>query len=475
MVVTSPVIVWFRQDFRQADNAALTAAVKTGAPIFCVHILDEAVKQDAARWWLGRALDLFDADLRQAGGALHVFRGPAIRVLPVLVAATGARAVFWNRRYDPDGREADTRLKALLKEGGTSVHSFPGALLHEPWTIRTRAGQPYHVFGAYWRAACQAGHERPPLPAPARMTFAMPDRSGLPPMVEAGAIGQEMSATGWTDGLADMWQPDEASAQENLAQFLDGALDDYARDRDFAARPATSGLSPFLRWGHITPAQVRQAAAAQPASGGLAKFMAELGWREFAWSVLFAQPDLASRNLRPEFDAMPWRKDPDAVRAWQRGRTGYPLVDAGMRQLWRTGWMHNRVRMVVASFLVKHLLIDWREGERWFAHTLVDYDPASNGMNWQWVAGTGVEAAPFFRMMNPLIQSRKFDPSGAYIREWVPELARLPDAQIHTPWLAGGISGYPAPIVVHEAARERALSAWRALRGTAEGGGDNSG
>ncbi|MBB2203833.1 cryptochrome/photolyase family protein [Gluconacetobacter takamatsuzukensis] len=467
-MVTSPVIVWFRHDFRLADNAALTAAVETGAPVLCIHILEGAADQVAARWWLGRALELFDAALRQRGGGLHVFDGPAMQVLPALVAATGARAVFWNRRYDPEGRETDTRLKALLKAGGTPVQSFSGALLHEPWTVRTRTGQPYHVFGAYWRAACQMGHERSPLPAPRTIAFAAPDPGCLPPMVDAGAIGREMRATGWTDGLEAAWRPDEESAQAALARFLDGPLEEYARDRDFPARPATSCLSPFLRWGHVTPAQIREAAVARPPSGGLAKFMAELGWREFAWSVLFTRPELASRNLRPEFDAMPWRRDRDGLQAWARGRTGYPLVDAGMRQLWRTGWMHNRVRMVAASFLVKHLLIDWREGERWFARTLVDYDPASNGMNWQWVAGTGVEAAPFFRMMNPLIQSRKFDPSGAYIRAWVPELAGLADGQIHTPWLAGGAAGYPAPIVGHEAARERALSAWRGLRGPVE-------
>lgn len=469
MIVTAPVIVWFRHDFRLADNAALTAAVETGAPVLCIHILDDAAGQVAARWWLGRALESFDAALRPLGGGLHVFHGPAIRVLPAVVAATGARAVFWNRRYDPEGRETDTRLKAMLKERGTPAHSFAGALLHEPWTVRTRMGQPYHVFGAYWRAACQMGHERPPLPAQERIAFATPDPAGLPPTVEVGAIGREMRATGWTAGLEEAWMPGEAAAQEALEQFLDGLLEDYARDRDFPARPATSGLSPFLCWGHITPAQIRQAVVARPHAAGLAKFMAELGWRDFAWSVLFACPDLLSRNLRPEFDAMAWRRDREGLRAWQRGRTGYPLVDAGMRQLWRTGWMHNRVRMVAASFLVKHLLIDWREGERWFARTLVDYDPASNGMNWQWVAGTGVEAAPFFRMMNPLIQSRKFDPSGAYIRAWVPELAGLSDTQIHAPWLAGGVAGYPAPIVVHEAARERALAAWRALGGPADG------
>lgn len=465
IIVTSPVIVWFRHDFRLMDNAALSAAVATGAPVLCIYILDDATEQVAARWWLGRALELFDAALRRRNGALHVFRGSANRVLPAVVAATRARAVFWNRRYDPGGKETDTRLKTMLKAAGTPVHSFAGALLHEPWTIQTRTGQPYRVFGAYWRAACQAGHERPLLPAPERLTFATPAQAGLPPMVDPDMISQEMHATGWTDGLDEAWRPDEVSAHTVLETFVDGPLEDYAHDRDMPAQPATSRLSPFLRWGHITPAQIREAVVARSQSGGATKFMMELGWRDFAWSVLFGCPDLVSRNLRPEFDMMAWRHDPSGLRAWQRGLTGYPLVDAGMRQLWQTGWMHNRVRMVAASFLVKHLLIDWREGERWFAHTLVDYDPASNGMNWQWVAGTGIDAAPFFRIMNPLIQSRKFDPSGAYIRSWVPELSGLPDKHIHTPWLAGGAEGYPPPIVSHEVARDRALSAWRMLRG----------
>ncbi|MBB2160996.1 deoxyribodipyrimidine photo-lyase [Gluconacetobacter sacchari] len=467
--MTSPVIVWFRRDLRLADNAALVAAVKTGAPILCVYILDDACEPVAARWWMGRALDLFDAALRSLGGALHVFRGAAIEILPAVVAATGARAVYWNRRYDPEGRETDTRLKAMLTGAGTPAHSFAGALLHEPWEIRTQAGQPYHVFGAYWRAACRAGLERVPVPTPVAIKFAAPAPAGLPSMIDVGAVGREMRAAGWTGGLEAAWQPDEASAHAALERFVDGPLANYARDRDEPARSATSCLSPFLCWGHITPAQIRDAVGARPQASDWAKFMAELGWREFAWSVLFARPDLLSRNLRPEFDGMAWRRDAEGLRAWQRGQTGYPLVDAGMRQLWRTGWMHNRVRMVVASFLVKHLLIDWREGERWFARTLVDYDPACNGVNWQWVAGTGIEAAPFFRMMNPLIQSRRFDPSGAYIRAWVPELAGLPDARIHTPWLSGGAVGYPAPFIPHEAARERALSAWRALRARTEG------
>lgn len=464
--MTSPVIVWFRHDFRLADNAALSAAVETGAPLLCIYILNDDAEETAAYWWLGRALELFNTRLQERGGALHIFKGPANRVLPSITAATKVKEVFWNRRYDPAGKEIDTELKAALKASGTPAHSFAGALLHEPWTIRTQAGQPYHVFGAYWRAACKTGYERPSLPAPKTITFATLPSTGLPPMVDAGMISQKMRQSAWTKGLEDEWCPDETSAHMALETFLDGPLDDYAHERDMPAQPATSRLSPFLSSGHITPAQIREAAVTRSHSDGLTKFMAELGWRDFAWSVLFGCPDLATRNLRPEFDAMPWQHNPKGLRAWQRGQTGYPLVDAGMRQLWQTGWMHNRVRMVAASFLVKHLLIDWREGERWFAHTLVDYDPASNGMNWQWVAGTGIDAAPFFRMMNPLIQSRKFDSSGTYIRTWVPELARLSDTHIHTPWQVGGVAGYPSPIIEHEIARERALSAWQELRST---------
>ncbi|NHO33222.1 cryptochrome/photolyase family protein [Acetobacter fallax] len=478
MSVTPPALVWFREDFRLADNAALADAAQSGGPLICFVILDEArLPGAAARWWLDGAVRALDARLKGMGGALHVFRGPSQSVLRRIVEQTSARSVFWNRRYDQKGRETDAAIKAELKDAGIVAHSHAGALLNEPWTVRTRSGTPFQVFTAFWRGVRDLGEPRPPLPEPKTMSFA-----GLPESLKRDCLRPDEYALrpqhpDWASGLRDAWTPGEAEAHDLLDSFLAHDLTAYATSRDFPGQDTSSHLSPYLRSGHITPAQVWHAVADRTEAASetdAAKFLAELGWREFAWSLLFAHDDLATRNLRPAFDAMPWRHDPEGLKAWQQGLTGYPLVDAGMRELWQTGWMHNRVRMVVASFLVKHLLIDWREGERWFADTLVDYDPASNAMNWQWNAGTGVESAPFFRVMNPILQSRKFDPDGTYIRRWVPELVRLPDSVIHTPWEAdpdllrhAGIAPgqtYPAPIVDHREARERALAAWRGLK-----------
>lgn len=466
MSTNSPVIVWFREDFRLADNEALFAASRIGAPLFCVSILEDGKSaMTASDWWLGKTLTTFDATLKVRGGALHVCRGNAREVLPELVQRSGARTVLWNRRYDPDGRETDTDLKRTLRDAGIEAHSFAGNLVHEPWTVRTQANQPFKVFTAFWRAACQIDDHRPVLPAPENLDFWWEDVSHWDRWVAATALEDEMASLEWTRPLEAHHEVSESAAHEHLETFIDTALSRYGVERDFPAMDATSGLSAYLRFGQVTPRQIRQAVRERDVRTGREKFFAELGWREFAWSLLWEYPDMASCNLRSEFDAMPWRDDPQGLRAWQRGQTGYPLVDAGMRELWQTGVMHNRVRMVVASFLIKDLLIDWRLGERWFAETLVDYDPASNAMNWQWNAGTGVESAPFFRMMNPVLQSRKFDVSGAYIRRWVPELAALSDRDIHAPWEAGTPpSHYPAPIVDHAKARHRALDAYEHVR-----------
>lgn len=453
--------MWFREDFRLADNPALRAAEKCGQPLFCIAILDEAhLPGAAARWWLHGALCSLDENLRRKGGALHVFRGPARAVLPTVVRITGADAVFWNRRYDPQGRETDTFLKTSLKDKGIPVRSFPGALLYEPWSIRTQSGSPYKIFTAFWRAARTQSPQLALHPAPEKLVFAPPPANLGPLILKDSQYGLLPSKPDWAGGLRDTWSPGEDEACRLFSDFIQKYQENYDSTRDFPGKGTTSRLSPFLRFGHISPVRLWDAVERGFCSE---KFLAELGWREFAWSLLYSTPDLATRNLRPEFDAMPWRNDPVGLAAWQQGRTGYPLVDAGMRELWHTGWMHNRVRMVVASFLVKHLLIDWREGERWFADTLVDHDPASNPMNWQWSAGTGVDAAPYFRVMNPVLQSQKFDPQGDYIRLWVPELSYLSDRIIHTPWEAGGVRGYPSPIVDHREARVRALDAWKGI------------
>jgi deoxyribodipyrimidine photo-lyase len=459
-MTVSPTIVWFREDFRLADNQALHEATLRGQPLVCLVILDDvAAMGAAARWWLDGAIHALAADLWAKGGDLHVLRGPAGRVMQSVVQATRAGAVFWNRRYDPQGRQTDTAIKAALQGQGVVARSFSGALLHEPWTVHKLSGAPYKIFTAFWRAACKLPVQAFLRPAPDTLAFAPPT-----PALDALRAPPEQyrllpTAPDWAGGLRAVWNPGEAQARARLTDFCQHNQAEYAQTRDFPAMGTTSGLSPFLRFGHVSPGRVWETARASPNPD---KFLTELGWRDFAWSLLFETPDLASRNLRPEFDAMQWRTDPKGLAAWQRGQTGYPLVDAGMRELWHTGTMHNRVRMVVASFLVKHLLIDWREGERWFADTLVDYDPASNPMNWQWSAGTGVDAAPYFRIMNPILQSRKFDPKGVYIRRWVPEVAHLSDKDIHTPWEVG-CRGYIAPVVDHAEARARALAAWKAL------------
>lgn len=460
----SPALVWFRDDLRLADNIALTNAVRSGQPLLCVVVQPAGASCiTALDWWRARSLAALDQSLRARGGQLHVVTGEPEHILPELVQQAGCKQVFWNRRYDPAGKDTDTRIKARLKQMGVGVHSSPGSLLHEPWTVRNKAGQPFQVFGAFWRAASANAHHSAPLPVPGHMVFA--SSAALPcQQLLSGLVDKPLPD--WAVAMQSYHVFTEQDAHAQLQDFIRHALQTYTQDRDFPDKDATSELSPFLRTGQITPGQIWHVVAGADAGSGGVKFLSEIGWREFAWSLLWAYPDLSTRNLKPEFDTLPWRVDPKGLARWKKGQTGYPLVDAGMRQLWQTGVMHNRVRMVVASFLVKHLLIDWREGERWFAHTLVDYDPASNPMNWQWNAGTGVESAPFFRIMNPILQSQKFDPDGAYIRTWVPELAGLSAPDIHTPWQATLLqpTGYPAPIVEHAFARARALAAWKAQK-----------
>ncbi|MDG6094560.1 DNA photolyase family protein [Acetobacter sp. AN02] len=456
----SPAIMWFREDFRLSDNPAFDAAVRSGRPVLCIFILDEARSPGtAARWWLDEAIRALNGSLGRKGGALHVFRGSSENILGKIVRKTGAGAVFWNRRYDPAGFRADEIIGARLEKDGITALSFPAALLHEPHSIRTGSGTPYKVFSAFWRTARAKSPFISLLPEPEAPVFASLPADCDPATVAPEDYGLVPEQSDRLAGLQESWTPGEDEALELFADFLRNAAE-YERNRDFPSRAGTSRLSPYLRFGHISPIRLWDAAERGECPE---KFLTEAGWREFAWSVLSAEPDMATRNLRPEFDAMPWRDDPEDLAAWREGRTGYPLVDAGMRELRHTGWMHNRVRMVSASFLVKHLLIDWREGERWFTNMLTDHDPASNPMNWQWSAGTGIDAAPYFRIMNPVLQSRKFDPDGSYIRQWVPELAGLSDRDIHAPWEAGGVKGYPAPITDHRAARERALAAWKNL------------
>ncbi|WP_276199354.1 deoxyribodipyrimidine photo-lyase [Chelatococcus sp. XZ-Ab1] len=471
-----PVIVWFRDDLRLADNPALAEAARTQQPLVCVFCHDEASPGlrplgGAARWWLHGSLAALDQALRKLGGQLVMLRGPAREIIEQLASACNAGAVYWNRRYGAAERSIDESVKTALRAKGIEAASFNGHLLHEPWTVRSRTGQPFRVFSAFWRTASALGTPPRPLAAPHRLSFHALDVAQLP-AVGLTDLQLEPSNPDWAGGLREAWIRGEPGARPALDRFLETALTGYAERRDRPDRAATSRLSAYLRFGNISVRQVWHAASAAAAAQapaaqrGLEKFLAELGWREFSYHLLFHNPELACRNLQPRFDGMPWRHDPHALAAWQRGQTGYPLVDAGMRELWATGYMHNRVRMIAASFLVKHLLIDWREGEAWFWDTLIDADPANNAASWQWVAGSGADAAPFFRIFNPVLQGERFDPDGAYVKQWLPELASLPASRIHRPWEAGEealAKRYPPRLVLHDAARERALAAFRSL------------
>lgn len=450
----SPSIVWFRDDLRLADNPALRAAIDRGEPIVALFVLDEESDEvralgGAAKWWLHGSLSSLAERLSERGTTLVLRRGRAEDIVPAVVRDIGAGAIFWNRRYGHE-RDLDARLKSALREDGVEVGSFAASLLFEPWTVRTGSGTPYSVFTPFWRACQELPAPRQPLPEPREIAGprAHPDSDALE---DWGLLPQHPD---WAQGLRDTWEPGEPAARARLREFLDEDLGDYDRARDEPSADATSRLSPRLRWGEVSPFQVWHETVAHRGTGAHAasasRFLSELGWREFAWHTLFHFPDLATKNWRAQFDAFPWpRLKPTHLEAWQRGRTGVALVDAGMRELWHTGVMHNRVRMVVGSFLVKNLLIDWRHGEQWFWDTLVDADAASNPFNWQWVAGSGADAAPYFRIFNPERQRDRFDPHDAYVREWAPEHVS---------------SDPPQPIVDLSDTRRQALDAYDAVK-----------
>ncbi|QCK87235.1 deoxyribodipyrimidine photo-lyase [Phreatobacter aquaticus] len=479
MTLPSPTLLWFRNDLRLADNPALCRAAETGAPVIALYVLENAAGGrapvgDAARWWLSRSLQSLGRDLEARGVQLVLRSGDARTIVPDLAHCLGAGLVAWNRRYDPVGIACDSAIKADLKATGVAVDTFGGSLLREPWEVKTQAGDPMRVFTPFWRAHQRLGEPGASLPVPAVLVGS---RTPVP-SEELASWGLEPTSPNWAAGFAEVWSPGEAGARARLADFLDAGLARYPDERNRPDLASTSRLSPHLRFGELSPVQIWHAsehAGAASGRAGIDKFLSEVGWREFSYHLLFHWPRLAQDNFQARFDAFPWRTDPAGLAAWQRGLTGYPLVDAGMRELWQTGWMHNRVRMVVASFLIKHLMIDWREGEAWFWETLVDADAANNAASWQWVAGSGADAAPYFRVFNPVKQGETFDPKGDYIRRYVPELARLPDSAIHAPWQADdqvlkgagvrlGVT-YPRPIVDHAVARARALDAFQALRG----------
>lgn len=451
-----PAVVWFRDDLRVADNPALHAAAESGRPVLCVFVWDEEspglrAPGGASRWWLHHSLAALSGALERLGGRLTLLRGASERTIGGFLRDVDAGAVFWNRRYGAAERRIDEAVKTAARGDGREAASFGANLLFEPWTIRTGQDTPFSVYTPFWRACLAAPAPRKPGPAPRRLRAgAVPRSVGAVTLDELGLLPTHPD---WAAGIRDAWEPGEEAAHAQLERFLSGDLAAYRRDRDVPGVDGTSRLSPRLRWGELSPHQVWHAAGEhrdRSTAEGASTFLSELGWREFAYHTLFAHPDMATVNIHREYDSFPWpRLHPSALEAWQKGRTGIPLVDAGMRELWTTGVMHNRVRMVTASFLIKNLLIDWRHGEQWFWDTLVDADPANNAFNWQWVAGSGADAAPYFRVFNPELQREKFDPHGDYVRRWVPE------------W---DTAEYPAPIVDLKETRQAALAAYDVVK-----------
>ena len=482
--MTRPVsIVWFRRDLRVEDNPALQAASKRGAvvPAYVADASADGSGDDwrpgaASRWWLHHSLTALSETLESVGSPLVIAAGEPANALGRLAREAGATAVYWNKRYEPAERSAEERVAKALRAAGIETTGFHGSLLFDPDSLRTGAGEPYKVFTAFWKA-CLA------LPSP--LGPAPPPRGLESPAVRPRSLNigelELLSRVDRAAGFRGRWRPGETNARDSLGAFLSGAVESYATGRDRPDLRGTSRLSPHLHFGELSPRRVWHDSmrtidrgGAKDPTMGAETFLKEVGWREFAHHLLYHYPHTVTAPLRPEFASFPWRQDQECLEAWRRGTTGYPIVDAGMRELWTSGWMHNRVRMVAASFLVKDLLIHWLEGARWFWDTLVDADLPNNTLGWQWTAGCGADAAPFFRVFNPVMQGEKFDPDGDYVRRWVPELGKLPPKWIHRPWQApsdaldgAGIrlgETYPLPIVDHFAARDRALEAFAAIQ-----------
>ncbi len=485
---TPPVIVWFQADLRLGDNPALYDAAETGQPILPVFVhendpADRWAPGGASRWWLHHSLEALAANLRHRGLPLVLRRGDCRRVIPAIATEVGATTVVWNRRAEGHLRPRDTEILRALQAAGVEARVHDGNSLYPLGAVRPGSGECYRVFSPFWRACMREPEPSRPLPVPGHMVTPV----AVPPGEALSDWAFLPRRPDWSGGLEATWVPGETGAHEQLRNFLEERLAEYRFMRDRPDLDQTSRLSPHLSWGEISPRQIWHAvrhsqveAASSQFNGHGEAFLRQLGWREFCRNMAYSYADLPTVPLNRRFDVFPWIDNAVALRAWQQGRTGYPIVDAGMRQLWEVGWMHNRVRMIVGSFLVKHLLLPWQQGEAWFWDTLVDADLANNAVGWQWVTGCGTDAAPYVRVFNPILQGTKFDPDGSYVRRYVPELAKVPSEFIHEPWrmppldLAGaGVclgKSYPHPIIGHEEGRRRALSAFNTSKNEARTG-----
>ena len=442
----SPVVVWFRRNLRLRDNTPLAAAVGSGRPIIPLYVCDALDEGGASRWWLHHSLASLDRSLQRLGGELLVREGDPVQIIRQIIEQTGATGVYFARRYEPNARQQEQLIEDELSDL-VDVEPFDDSLLNHPKTVLTKSGSPFKVYTPFWRAASSLGEPAAPGGVPDDIGFADHQLESLP----LDTLNLLPVRPDWSGGLAATWDPGETGAHERL-DALDEPVLHYAEQRDRPDLDSTSRLSPHLHFGEISVRQawsaIRAAQARASSGAGAEALLKQLYWRDFSAYLLFHFPDLPHSPLRSEFEAFPWSDNAEHLRAWQQGRTGYPIVDAGMRQLWETGWMHNRVRMIAASFLIKDLLIPWQEGADWFLDTLVDADLANNSASWQWVAGCGTDAAPYFRIFNPTLQAEKFDPDGAYVKRWIPELD----------------TDYPAPIVDHRAARDQALAGYKQIR-----------
>lgn len=476
-----PIIVWFTQDLRLSDNACLHAAVASGHPILPVYILDDVTPGEfamggASRWWLHKSLGSLASSLKALDGRLVIRRGEAGSVLGQLVEQTGAKAVYFSRGYAPWSGELEKKIASQCEASGVDCKRFSGFLLHEPEAVRTGNDGPYKVYTPFSRNCLSRDISRQPRPAPETIDFHSAEVTGD----GLDDLDLYSGQPDWAAEFPERWSPGEAGAHNKLKHFLETAVGDYDQARNLPDVPGTSRLSPHLHFGEISPLQCWTATRHAVAMSrhnidrGSHTFEKEILWREFSYHLLHHWPSLPTEPFKPAFANFPWLQDAEKLAWWQQGQTGFPIVDAGMRELWSTGWMHNRVRMIVASFLVKNLRIAWQSGEQWFRNTLVDADIGANSASWQWVAGCGADASPYFRIFNPILQGEKFDKHGGYVRRWVPELAAMPDKFIHKPWQAHdeilGNAGvelgttYPRPIVDLGQTRDAALAAYKTIR-----------